>query len=153
MTSESRNAKHETRNTVSAERRAGMDTAANHCFVCGPSNPIGLGVRFSIEGDVCVGEFTPGSDHRGYDRVTHGGILFSLLDDVMANWLWLRGLVCFTARAEVRYRAHLPIGTPVRVEGRCVRRKGRLAMMEGKVVRQDTGEVVVESTGSFMIRE
>ncbi|MFU8813927.1 MAG: PaaI family thioesterase [Pseudomonadales bacterium] len=104
-----------------------------------------------MEGDVCVGEFTPGTEHRGYDTLTHGGILFSLLDDVMANWLWIQGIKCFTARADIRYRAHLPIGVPVRLEGRCLRRKARLALMEGKVIRVDTAEVVAEATGSFMM--
>jgi acyl-coenzyme A thioesterase PaaI-like protein len=126
---------------------------ANGCFVCGPENPLGLKVKFRIVDQVCVGEFTPGTDHRGYDTLTHGGILFSLLADVMANWLWLQGQMCFTARADIRYRAHLPTGTPVRLEGRCLRRKGRLVMMEGKVIRQDDGQVVAEATGSFMIRE
>ena len=138
---------------MALESRDRLYAAANHCFVCGPANPIGLRVRFAIEDDVCVGEFTPGNDHRGYDRVTHGGILFSLLDDVMANWLWLKGHMCFTARADIRYRAQLPLGTPVRLEGRCVRRKGRLAQMEGRVIRHDTREVVAESTGSFMIQD
>lgn len=124
---------------------------ANNCFVCGPSNPIGLGVRFRIEGDVCIGEFTPGPGHRGYDTLTHGGIMFSLLDDVMANYLWLQGVKCFTARADIRYREHLPIGTPVRLEGRCVKRRGRLAQMEGKIVRIDNEAVVAEAGGAFMI--
>lgn len=137
---------------MTSERDPPMAGPANGCFVCGPDNPLGLKVRFRIVDDVCVGEFTPGRDHRGYDALTHGGILFSLLDDVMANALWLQGQMCFTARADIRYRAHLPIGTPVRLEGRCLRRKGPLAMMEGKVIRQDTGEVVAEATGSFMIR-
>jgi len=128
------------------------DARANNCFVCGPDNAIGLRVKFRIEDGVCRGEFTPRDEHRGYDRVTHGGIVFSLLDDVMANWLWLQGILCFTARADVRYRAHLPIGTPVRLEGRCLRRKARLAVMEGKVIRQDTDDVVAEATGSFMMR-
>jgi acyl-coenzyme A thioesterase PaaI-like protein len=130
-----------------------MYRSANHCFVCGPGNPIGLGVSFRIEDGICVGEFTPGDNHRGYDQVTHGGILFSLLDDVMANWLWLQGHTCFTARADVRYRAHLPVGTPIRLEGRCARRKGRLALMEGKVIRRDTDALVAESSGSFMIQD
>jgi acyl-coenzyme A thioesterase PaaI-like protein len=39
----------------------------------------------------------------------------------------------------------------VRLEGRCVRRKARLAVMEGKVIRQDTNEVVAEASGSFMM--
>ena len=128
-----------------------LESRANRCFVCGPGNPIGLHVRFRLEGDVCLAEFTPGEEHVGYDKVAHGGIIFSLLDDVMANWIWLQGEQCFTARADIRYRAQLPVGTPVRLEGRCLKRKGRLAMMEGKVIRTDTEEVVAEASGSFMI--
>ena len=97
---------------------------ANHCFVCGPSNPIGLGVRFRLVEDLCLGEFTPDERHSGYRDVTHGGIVFSLLDDVMANWLWLQGLAAFTAKADVRYRAELPVGAAVRLEGRCLRPQG-----------------------------
>jgi acyl-coenzyme A thioesterase PaaI-like protein len=138
---------------MTSERERTTTTLANHCFVCGPANPLGLKVRFELRDDVCVGEFTPGPDHRGYDTLTHGGILFALLDDVMANWLWLQGMMAFTARADIRYRAHLPIGTPVRLEGRCKSRKGRLALMEGKVIRQDNEEVVAEATGSFMMRQ
>jgi len=122
----------------------------SRCFVCGPENPIGLKVEFRLEDDVCRAEFTPEERHMGYDNVTHGGIVFSLLDDVMANWLWLQGIQCFTAKAEVRYRAELPVGTAVRLEGRCVKRKGRLAILEGRVIRSDTEEIVAEATGSFM---
>lgn len=128
-----------------------LENRANRCFVCGPGNSIGLGVKFRIEEDVCRAEFTPGDEHVGYDKLTHGGIIFCLLDDVMANWLWLQGSRCFTAKADIRYRNHLPVGTAVRLEGRCQKRKGRLAIMEGKVIRADTDEVVAESTGSFMI--
>ena len=128
-----------------------LDNTANRCFVCGPGNQQGLQVRFRLDGDVCRAEFTPSAAHAGYDGVTHGGILFSLLDDVMANIIFLRGERCFTAKAEVRYRQPLPVGTEVRLEGRQQRRKGRLAMLEGKVIRDDTNEVVAEATGSFMV--
>ena len=128
-----------------------LSSRANHCFVCGTGNPIGLDVRFRLEGGVCRAEFTPDDAHVGYDGVTHGGILFSLLDDVMANLVFLRGERCYTAKAEVRYRRPLPVGTPVQLEGRQQRRKGRLALLEGRILRQDSGEVVAEATGRFMI--
>ena len=128
-----------------------LDSRANRCFVCGPGNAIGLDVRFRLEGEVCRAQFTPGPNHVGYDKVTHGGIIFSLLDDVMANWLWLRGDQCFTARADIRYHAQLPIGTTVNLEGRCQRRRGRLALMEGEVRRADDGELIARANGSFMI--
>ena len=128
-----------------------LDSSANRCFVCGPSNPIGLQIRFRLDGEVCRAEFTPDAVHAGYDGVTHGGILFSLLDDVMANIIFLRGERCFTAKAEVRYRQPLPVGTAVRLEGRQQRRKGRLSLLEGKVIRADTDEVVAEASGHFMV--
>ena len=128
-----------------------LDFSANRCFVCGPGNPNGLQVRFRLDGEVCRAEFTPDAIHAGYDGVTHGGILFSLLDDVMANIIFLRGERCFTAKAEVRYRQPLPVGTAVRLEGRQQRRKGRLALLEGKVIRTDTEEVVAEASGRFMV--
>ena len=131
-----------------AEPRA---SGSHQCFVCGPGNPVGLGVTFELDGDVCRGEFTPRPEHMGYDQVTHGGIVFSLLDDVMANWVWLRGERCFTARAEIRYRSELPVGTPIRLEGRCLKRKGRLAQMEGRLIRKSDDYVVAEASGAFMI--
>ena len=127
-----------------------IESPANRCFVCGPSNPIGLKLNFRIDGDVCRAEFTPGDAHMGYQGLTHGGIIFSVLDDVMANWLWLQGERCFTARADIRYRASLPIGTPVRLEARMLKRKGRLVQLEGKVIRQADAAIVAEATGSFM---
>ncbi|MYJ75729.1 MAG: PaaI family thioesterase [Gammaproteobacteria bacterium] len=130
-----------------------LASTANRCFVCGNGNPIGLNVRFRLDGDVCRAEFTPGEAHVGYDGVTHGGILFSLLDDVMANYVFLRGERCYTAKAEVRYRAALPVGIRVALEGRQVRRKGRLVVLQGRVIRADTDEVVAEATGSFMVED
>ncbi len=128
-----------------------LDVEANRCFICGPGNPQGLHVQFRIEGERCVAECTPGPQHIGYENVTHGGIIFSLLDDVMANWLWLQGHKCFTAKAEIRYRASLPAQTPIRLEGRLQKRKGRLALMAGAMYRQDTGELVAEASGHFML--
>ena len=124
---------------------------ANHCFVCGPGNPIGLRLTFRLEGDVCLAEFTPGEHHCGYDDVTHGGIIFSALDDVMANWLVLKGHKAFTAKCEVRYLAPLPLQVPVRLRGECTKQRARLAQMRGVMARIDTGETVAESTAGFML--
>lgn len=124
---------------------------ANTCFVCGPGNPIGLRLRFRLdEAGVCRSEFTPGPHHGGYDQVTHGGILFSALDDVMANWFFLQGARAYTARCEIRYRQPVPIGTPLLLEGRQVRKRGRVGYMEGRALLAD-GTVVAEAEGTFMI--
>ena len=123
---------------------------ANRCFVCGKSNPIGLKLQFRLDGDVCRSEYTPAPEHCGYDNVTHGGIIFSALDDVMANWIFLKGIRAYTAKCDIRYKAELPTGTRVLLEGRCAKERGRLVMMTGTMTRADTGDVVAECEASFM---
>ena len=124
---------------------------ANHCFVCGPANARGLHLTFRLEGDICLSSFTPEKDLCGYDGVTHGGIIFSALDDVMANWLFLNGFRTYTAKCEIRYRHPLPIGTRVRLEGHCLNQKGRLAIMKGLMIRDDNEQLVAEARASFML--
>ena len=130
-----------------------LRTDANRCFVCGPANPIGLNLTFNLEDDICVSEFTPGENHCGYDQVTHGGIIFSALDDVMANWLFLKGRRAYTAKCDIRYRGALPIGTRVLLRGECLRERGRLTLLKGTMTRADNGEVVAETEASFMQAE
>ena len=124
---------------------------ANQCFVCGDDNPLGLRIAFRMDGDACRAEFTPGPFHGGYDDMTHGGIIYSVLDDVMANWLFLKGTRAHTARCEIRYREPLAIGETILLEGRLVKRKGRLAMMQGTARRAADLAVIAEADGSFVV--
>lgn len=127
-----------------------MRTDANRCFVCGPGNPIGLKLVFRIEDEICRSEFIPADIHCGFDGVTHGGIIFSVLDDVMANWIFLKGIRAYTARCDIRYKESLPTGVPVRLEGHCLKQRGRLILMRGKMTRTDTDQLVAETEASFM---
>ena len=133
-----------------------LDSRANHCFVCGPNNPIGLKVKFRLESDgdskVCRAEFTPAEHHSGYNSMTHGGIIYSLLDDVMANYHFLQGQVVVTARMQIRYGASLPIGTPVALEARQIEAKGRLNIMQASASMVEGGQLVASAEGRFMRR-
>ena len=124
---------------------------ANRCFVCGPSNSIGLKLTFKMDGEICKSKFCPGVMHCGYDGVTHGGIIFSVLDDVMANWIHLKGIRAYTAKCDIRYKDSLPIGTDVAVEGHCLKQRNRLIVMAGRMIRADSGDLVAETLASFMI--
>lgn len=124
---------------------------ADGCFVCGPANPIGLKIAFRLDGGVCRAEFTPQSVHQGYDGVTHGGIVFSVLDDVMANWLFLQGIRAYSAKSEIRYRDPLPVGTPLLLEGRLKKKKGRFVVLEGKAIRAEDGRAVAEAESTFHV--
>ena len=127
-------------------------TDGNDCFVCGPDNPQGLQVKFRLEDGICKAEFTPPEEYCGYQGVTHGGILFSLLDDVMANWLYLQGERAYTAKCELRFREPAPTGAKLLLEGELVKRKGRTAVLSGKALLAETGAVVAEATATFMVQ-
>ena len=123
----------------------------HNCFVCGKANPLGLQLTFRLEDEVCRSEFTPAGDHCGFDGITHGGIIYSALDDVMANWIYQNGIRAYTARCDIRYKGSLPTGTAVALEGRCVKNRGRLIIMQGIMTRIDSREIVAETEASFMV--
>ena len=124
---------------------------ANECFVCGPDNPIGLHLVFRLEDGACVSEFTPGPNHVGYPGVVHGGMIYSALDDVMANWLYLRGARAYTARCEIRYRKPAAPGERLLLSGRPTGRRRKVVEMEAAATRASDGKVVATATGTFVV--
>ena len=131
--------------------QSGESAGARTCFVCGPDNPIGLHLVFRLEDGLCVSEFTPGPAHVGYPGVVHGGMIYSVLDDVMANLLYLNGARAYTASCNIRYRMPASVGEPLRLEGRQVERRRNLVKMEGRAARVQDGKVVAVATATFVI--
>jgi len=128
------------------------ELSANNCFVCGPENPIGLKIDFNIDDDdICRAVFTPTESHVGFQDTTHGGIIFSLLDDVMANWLFLKGKPAQTAKCDLRYKNSLQTGDTVLLEGHHLKTKSRMAMMYGVMKTKDEEKVIAECHAKFMI--
>jgi uncharacterized protein (TIGR00369 family) len=93
-------------------------------------------------------EFVPQPDHQGYDGVVHGGILAALLDDAMANCLWLRGVAAATAKMVLRYREPVQVGMRLFVYGRLLQERAKVATAEGWITTA-TGTRLVEASGTF----
>lgn len=119
------------------------------CFACSPRNPIGLKLVFEQDGDVCRTHFVAGPEHQGWSGVMHGGLIATLLDEVMAQWLWVRGITTMTAEMTARYSKAVPIGERLTIEGSLVSQRGRLLEMAGKVILPD-GSVAARATAKFL---
>jgi len=104
-----------------------------------------------MDNDLCRASFCPGADYIGFENMVHGGIMYSALDDVMANWLFLQGARGHTAKCEIRYRQPVAVGTQIELKGWLVKRKGPLAMLEGVATRASDNEIVADAKASFMI--
>ncbi len=127
--------------------------AANNCFVCGANNPIGLKLKFQLKEDKCVGSFTPTANHVGFFDIVHGGILFAVLDDAMANWFYLQGKVGYTARSEIRFKQHLKVGETALISCQLENQKGSLLLLKGQLINSDSNKIIAESEGKFLIEK
>jgi acyl-coenzyme A thioesterase PaaI-like protein len=125
--------------------------AAPMCFACGPDNPIGLKINFAVEDGVCSGRFTPNQNHVGFNDTVHGGIVFSALDDVMANLLYLQNIKAYTAKCEIRYRKALRVGQEIVLTSVIESERRRLITLKGEARLAKTAELVADTSASFML--
>lgn len=121
------------------------------CFACGARNPIGLNLRFQTDGKVAETLFTAGPEHAGFVNVVHGGLVATLLDEVMVWGCGVQTKVfCYCAEMSVRYVAPVRPLEPLRAVGELVENKrGRLFLAEGRLYDQ-TGRLLASSTGKYM---
>jgi uncharacterized protein (TIGR00369 family) len=126
-----------------------METSNAMCFVCGVDNPIGLHLQFTDEEWASSAEFITRPEFQGYQGILHGGIMSTLLDEIMARPLNAKGISAVTAKLEVRFRQAVPIGTKITVRGELVSQRGRLYEMKAALTRED-GESAAEATATFM---
>ncbi len=119
------------------------------CFACSKINPIGLKLVFEHDGDVCRTHFVAGPEHQGWDGVMHGGLVATMLDEIMAQWLWKRGIKIMTAEMTARYSKAVPIGEKITVEGQMVSQRGRLVEMAAQAILPD-GSVAARATAKFL---
>lgn len=124
------------------------------CFICGEDNPVGLKLDFFFdrESRMARAEFTPGREHEGYRDLLHGGIISSLLDEVMAKALLAEEIPVVTSRLTVEFKKPALIGDRLRLEGWVTGRKGRAYFTAGKMLGSD-GQVVAEASGVYIRAE
>jgi acyl-coenzyme A thioesterase PaaI-like protein len=126
-------------------------TADEQCFACGRKNPGGLKLTFHDDNGACITHFTPDAVYQGYQGILHGGIMATLLDEVMARYVWKKVGPAATARIEIRYRQPAPVGRRITVRGwiTAERRGGRAFEMAAEA-RNAEGVLLAEATGLVM---
>lgn len=122
------------------------------CFGCGKDNPIGLKLDMRVTGGLAYADFVPRPEHQSYDDRMHGGLLATLLDEVMGNHVFnVSGMPAYTADLHVRFKDSVRIGEPIHIESRFVSRRGRLYIMAGAVTDNE-GNTAVTAEAKIMTR-
>ncbi len=123
---------------------------SRHCIICGRDNPAGARAAFRPAPGGAEAEVTPPAHLQGFAGVLHGGIVTGLLDDAMWYAAHFQGLFTMTAEITVRFRKPVPTGRPLRLAGRLVARKRRLAEMAAELADAESGEILAEASGKFL---
>jgi uncharacterized protein (TIGR00369 family) len=124
---------------------------ANHCFGCGGGNARGMQLTFEQDDAArrIRGEFSLGAEYQGGAGFIHGGIIATLLDEVMAKVSRFNKDHAVTAGLTVEYLKPVPVGEGLIVEGWEVERKGRTIFREAEI-RAASGVLLARGRGRFI---
>ena len=121
------------------------------CFVCGEANAAGLKLRFETDGQIVQTRFRPRPEHVGFKQTVHGGIIATLLDEIMVWACAVRTRrFAFCAELNVRFLGPLrPDAEVVAIGELAANRKNRI--FEAKaVLRDQSGQTLAEATGKYL---
>ena len=125
-----------------------------NCFICGQESEIGLRVKFEMNQKGAWAVHTPRPEFEGFGGVVHGGILCSLLDEVMWKTINGRtGAVTMTAKLDVRFKKPADIGEQLIIQGEILteKAKSKQKFFEAKgIITDSDGKVLAEATGLYI---
>lgn len=111
---------------------------SRQCFVCGLENPLGLHIHFyETAPDEVTAEYTPPENYQGYPGILHGGITAAILDEATGR-AYMSGDAAavkfmYTAELKVKYKKNVPVGQPLKIVGRRVKRMRWTAEATGAI--------------------
>ena len=125
---------------------------SKNCFACGLGNEHGLGLQFyEINGDELVAENVVPEHFEGFPGIVHGGIIASMLDEMVSRAAMIGDTNRFrmTAKLEIRYRAPVPTGQLLKLRAVIEKRRGRISCTKAELMLPD-GTVAAEANGMMV---
>jgi uncharacterized protein (TIGR00369 family) len=123
----------------------------HNCFACGTENPIGLNLQFYRLGDAVCTEISLDKHYEGWEGVIHGGIVSTLLDEVM-SWaiMYTKKVFLVTRKMDIKYVKPVLVGTTLTVTGRLMDDSQPPKIRARAEIRDEQGKLLVRSNGEFV---
>ena len=121
------------------------------CLVCGTENPFGLNARFyQTTTDEIIGIFSAKELHQGFPGRIHGGMIASILDEVIGRVQSISDPEgwAVTVDLRIRYRKPLPLGTNLKAVSRMTRDARRMFEGTAEIYLPD-GTVAAEGWAKY----
>ena len=124
--------------------------ARNTCFGCGPANPTGLQlVFFKREDGSAVCPVSVPERFEGMAGYLHGGVIATLLDEIMSKAMRAQGQSGVTRHMEIEYLRPVPSKTPIRLEAHVTHNEGRKHWVRGSILNE-RGSVLARGKALFV---
>lgn len=124
----------------------------HNCFACGTANPIGLNLQFYRNGESICTDITLGKNYEGWENVAHGGIVSTILDEVM-SWtiMYSKKVFLVTRNMHIKYIRPVLIGKHLTVRGRLVDDSEPPKIKARAEIRDNEERLLVQSLGEFVM--
>ncbi|MCL2136617.1 MAG: PaaI family thioesterase [Coriobacteriia bacterium] len=122
------------------------------CFVCGEDNRYGLHARFLNLADGRVAcQFTAQNEHQGYPGRMHGGVISSVLDELIGRLLQVKDPTSFAVTLElsVKYRKPVPLGEELTAIAWTTNETARLLEGDAELYLAD-GSVAIQASAKYL---
>jgi acyl-coenzyme A thioesterase PaaI-like protein len=139
-----------TSDVATRDRPLTVEVAPHRCFACGSLNEHGIHLDLHVAGDRCWTELTLADRFQGWDGIAHGGIVCTILDEVMAWSLAASDNWGLTARMSVDFKRPVRLGTPIRAEGRITASRRRVHETAATLVDATTGDLLATATATYL---
>lgn len=125
-----------------------------YCFACGKNNPHGLRMRVDYEESDQSATCSLSLERRfqGWNGIAHGGVVSTLLDEIMAHAVLKHVGQGMTADMQTRYRAPVPLDQEIEVRGWVDTSNRRLATAKSEIRLAGDGKILAEAQARFLIR-
>jgi acyl-coenzyme A thioesterase PaaI-like protein len=117
--------------------------------VAGPVNPTSVEITVGAEGEEAVAQVWFGPAFEGAPGRVHGGMVAAVFDDVTGFVLAFVGEPAFTGELAIRYRAPVPVETPIEFRARLRQREGRRLVVEAEACLD--GTVLATAEAVFVV--
>ena len=123
-----------------------------YCFACGTENPIGLNLKFYRSGESICSDIILKRYYEGWENIAHGGIISTLLDEVM-SWtvMYFKKVFIVTRNMKIKYVRPVLIGKLITVRGK-ITDDTKLPIIKAKSeIRDQDKRLLVQGWAEFVI--
>ena len=122
------------------------------CFVCGKKNARGFKLDFSLDEEKKTMEtiLVPEEWQQGYTEIIHGGIIATLLDEVMTKLVFELGMNAVTAELSVRFKKPVGLNDKLLVKGQINEETSRIIYAKAEAKFED-GSLAAEANSKLII--